>query len=351
MDKPEKLEPSRPKRQQQIPELFDSTRPYIVEALYPAYEVHLIGGPSGSGKTRYGLQLIVDQIMQGQKVFGWDSHPVPWCYISADRSYASICDTCRDLGYDPATLPILPIRDLETDATNYSIPWVIQQVKKFYPGSQLLVIESIGTFIPAGKINDYQVVSKFFRDLGRRCRREKITIIGIHHTSKEKADTAFSNDREKLLGSAAFSGFTETITMIAPAEPSNPKSPYRRVSIFPRNRTAAFTVGFKFGDEGRLIELAAGEKLPDARTGRPKRGAVTEEINRFFTALAGKKKHDFTITEILDFTKGSASRATVTRRLEELCDEGTLERSGTNRATVYTLVNIRDTKGFEALMP
>lgn len=351
MAKPEKLEPSRIKpRQLTIPEQFESTRPYIVEALYPAYEVHLIGGPSGSGKTRYTIQMVVDQIMEGLKVFGWDSHPVPWCYVSADRSYASICDTCRDLGYDPESLPILPIRDLETDATNYSIPWVLSQVKKYYPGTQLLVIESIGTFIPAGKINDYQIVSKFFRDLGRRCRRDKITIIGIHHTSKEKADTAFSNDREKLLGSAAFSGFTETITMIAPAEPSNPKSPFRRVSVFPRNRTAAFTVGFKFAEEGRMVQLGAGESLPEPNKHGNRRSDTDDSFNKFFAQLTAKGKHEFTIGDLLEYGRNSISKRTAIRRLEELCDKGTLERAGTGRSTSYVLANKRHLSQFDGII-
>lgn len=331
-----------------IREMFESTRPFIVDQILPAHEVHLIGGPSGAGKTRWTTQLL-QKLQAGEKIFGFQSHPTPYVYVASDRSYASMCETLRQQGIDPDTFNILPARDMESDTSQYSIPWLIALVKKHFPLAQLIVLESIATFIPGGqgKINDYHTVTKFLRQLGRLVYKEHYTIIGSHHTAKEKMESGYIMDREKLLGSGGWSGFVETIFMLNLLDASNPKSPFRRLSILPRN-APNFSVNYKFGEDGRLIEMATNEPVPIIGKGR--RSTANTEMDRFFTSLDQQHQTEFQIGEILTFTAGNISRATIVRRLEELVDNGVLERTGEGRGVKYVILGTSATAAFEGIL-
>jgi hypothetical protein len=307
---------------------FASTRPYLIDAILPAYEPHILGGPSGSGKTRWLFQML-ENWRQGLPIFGFESHPVPYVYVAADRSYASVCDTLRDIAIDPKSVPIIPALDLEQDVVGYTIPWLFDLVKSEHPEAKLIVVEGIGTFVPDGKVNDYHVVSGFLRKISRNCRKAGVTILGIHHTSKEKGGKdggGYENAREKLLGSAAWAAFAESIFMLDPFKASDPASPYRRLSVFPRNKTAGFIVNYKFGQNGVLQQIGD-QDLPQEstnRNGRPPDSGAAVEIYSFLTTLKSENRSAFEISELSSFVGDRVSRATLYRRVEKLVLDGIL---------------------------
>lgn len=316
---------------------FPDSRPWLIDALLPAYEVHLLGGPSGSGKTRWLFDLI-ENWQAGNSIFGFASHPVPYVYCAADRSYASVCDTCRDIGLDPSKVPILPALDLEKEG-GYSIAWLMGLIKTEFPAARLVLLEGIGTFVPGGKTNDYHVVSKFLRDLSRACRKEQVTIWGVHHTSKEKGkEGAYENSREKLLGSAAWSAFAESIFMLDLIKAGQAADPYRRLSVFPRNRTAGFVVNYKFGTSGRLIMVNPSEVPTLSNRTRPKAEEVIHLVQKF---AEEKGAACFDMKEILLALPDQPER-TVFRIVGEMVGRGYLAKV---KFGTYRLLSMKQLEG------
>ena len=62
-------------------------REYLIESWMPARQVHLLGGSSGAGKTRWLINMLETVWSKGDPVFGHNSHPVPWAFISGDRDW------------------------------------------------------------------------------------------------------------------------------------------------------------------------------------------------------------------------------------------------------------------------
>ena len=307
---------------------FASTRPYLIEALLPAYEVHILGGPSGVNKTRWLFQMLANW-SKGNSIFGFASNPVPYVYVSTDRSYASVCETLRDLEIDPDTVPIMPALDSEGEG-GYSIPWLFGQIKEDYPEAQFVILEGIATFVPKGEYNNYSVVASFLRKLSRACRKNKVTILGVHHTAKEKGGktSGYENDREKLLGSAAWSAFAETVFVMNFHDSSDRDNPYRVLSVFPRNKSADFVVTYRKGEHGRLTQLGVGDKPASLSTkGAPRDAKITSQVQMFVDELRMQGRKDFALQEILVKLGNEASRATLCRRCETLCQIGVLKNS------------------------
>src|SRR5690242_1448332 len=72
----------------------------LIDRILPVHEVHILGGPSGAGKTRWLFQML-QEWKAGNSVLGYASNPVPYAYVSTDRSRESVKRTCEDLGIDP----------------------------------------------------------------------------------------------------------------------------------------------------------------------------------------------------------------------------------------------------------
>jgi hypothetical protein len=344
LQKPERKSPiKRPAKSPAPRAVLPATRPYLIDTLIPEYEVHLVGGPSGAGKTRWLFQML-QQWQKGESVFGFRSHPAEYVYVATDRSYASVCETLRGLGLNPETVPILQALDLES-APGYSIPWLFKLLRERHPKAKLVIIEAIATFVPGGKSNDYHAVGKFLRELSRLCRKNKITIIGVHHTAKEKEKQAYTADREKLLGSGGWSAFAETLFVITPVKSQDPKSPFRRIVILPRNG-AGTVVNFKFNEAGRLIQLSNEEAVLAGAT-KEHRKPANEVLRDFFTALQSTKRTSFELYEALAATSNACSRRTAINRLKEFCDGGVLKKTAHG---TYEISGQIATAGFEGTL-
>lgn len=339
--------PKRPREKISAIDEIASDRPYLIDAILPAHEIHLVGGPSGAGKTRWLMQLI-NSWQQGHSVFGFDSHPVPYVYVATDRSKASVYATCRDIGLDPESIPILPALDLESELSGgYSISWLMKLIDEHFPKAKLLIIEAIGTFVPQGKTNDYNEVSKFLRRLSRLCRKRKITIIGIHHTAKEKGKEKYDSPRDKLLGSGGgWSGFSETVFIISLTEPGNPRS-IRRISVCPRVGSPDFDINFKFGDVGQIQYLTKEENAILTMSKKQRNLSAETALYDFFTALKEKKRIAFDLKDALAATSGLCSRSTLIRKIGEFCEEGVLNRDGHGN---YRLIGNPHADAFEGTL-
>lgn len=254
----------------------------------------------------------------------------------------------RELEIDPETIDIFPAFNLEPKEgfEIAGIDWLFKKVKEAYPSAKLWIIETIGAYVPGGKVNDYATVGKFLRALGRQAHKNGITLIATHHTAKQKGKDKYENPREQLMGSGGWGGFTETTFIMDFAEPDNPASPYRALTIMPRNGAPNVKFAYKFDKQGRLSQCSPDE-IPRTLRGRPRDSQVREAFNSYFETLGKKGIDTFKLADIVDALQSKVSRPTVVRRLEELCEEGTLERKA--RGT-YHLSGLKDTAQFEGVL-
>ena len=125
-----------------------------------------------------------------------------------------------------------------------------------------MVVEGLGGFVPKGQVNDYNAVAKFLRQLTRECQKRDITFLGVHHTSKSKEGEGYNNPREKLLGSAAWAAYCETILVLDFFNSSEVKNQYRVLHVLPRNHAPNMRRFYLLDQAqgGRLVETSRAQK-------------------------------------------------------------------------------------------
>jgi AAA domain len=218
---------------------------FLIESWLPSCETSLFGGPSGSGKSR----LLFDTLLRWQKgetVFGKRSNPVPWVYISADRSKESVHRTLHSMGIDPEDIPLLPAWDMSLDDTGY----LLDEIQKRQVG--LAVVESFGSFVsPPG---NSKCVKQFMLRCGRFMRDTGTTILGVMESPKLKPFERYEIARQRISGAAGWGHYSETIFLLEPTDLKNAEDPRRTLHICPRNG-AAEILEMTFTNTGHLETL------------------------------------------------------------------------------------------------
>jgi AAA domain len=208
---------------------------WIVDQILPAGELHIVGGPSGAGKTTWLMQFLTEW-SAGRPIFGYDSRPGPFIYVSLDRGEPSFRRTLRRLGIDPDTFPY--ICGLSSTKPVGSFEDVLELVKTKFSGKLegvTIVIEGISTLLPPkAKAIDYNQMFRFFAKLSAYCNELGITIIGVMHSPKMKETEMYLNPRQRILHSVAIGGVVETIILVEP-DHRHPIDKKRIITVLPRN--------------------------------------------------------------------------------------------------------------------
>jgi RecA-family ATPase len=220
---------------------------FLIEGILPAHEVHLLGGSSGSGKTTLVFQTLADW-QDGLPVFGHESHPVPYSYLSLDRSRSSVNRTLERLGLADRLTRIICQEHFKTSAT---ITNVVDVAARVHPDSKFFVIEGFQTLV-GDKGNSYSPVSSLLRHTATICSERQITILGVAHSPKMKMDEGFQHARELILGSVAWGAYSDTIITVQLDETTGNVT----VKVSPRN-AAAESFHYVYGVNGVLTELSA----------------------------------------------------------------------------------------------
>src|SRR2546425_5842464 len=125
----------------------------LIDVILPEREVSLLGGPAGSGKTTWALQTLVEQWQRGKDVLGFKSHPVPWMYVSSDRSLDSVSATLERIKVPSRDVRVVSCVDEELD----TIDALMKRVNKETPRPQFLLIDGFLNFLPdRTSMNDNQ---------------------------------------------------------------------------------------------------------------------------------------------------------------------------------------------------
>lgn len=280
---------------------------YVVDQIFPSYELHLFGGASGSGKTTLAGQVIEDW-RHGKPVFGYKSFPAPFCYIACDRSLRSIQATLRRIGVPYEEWPLLSLVD---HGITISTPLqIVKRARELCPAVEVIFLDGIHTLCPGGHINDYGPVQEFLTNCTRICQKEKVTMFGLGHATKVKEGESFLHPRHRFLGSVAWGGFSDTMIIIDQVKPQDPADTTRTVCVLPRN-TEGMTLRYEIID-GKFVQITdVGNTLLDRWLLQFKSGDTVSTAN---IQTEGERLN--------------ISRSTITRWIKNSVDLGKLLKTG-----------------------
>lgn len=186
----------------------------------------------------------------GKPVLGYDSHPAPWVYVSTDRSLEGVERQLNRMHIPLSTFPYVSTVGLADDVRDH-----IKAGSDKCPGAKVFVIEGMSG-LPQLKEKSqdggYGTVRRWLGRLTNYCQDSDITIIGIVHSPKMKADSRYMDPRQRVMGSVAWGAYSETIFLIEAANEDKPDS-HRTLLCLPRN-TASITQELMFNECGRLVE-------------------------------------------------------------------------------------------------
>jgi hypothetical protein len=280
---------------------------FLIDKILPANEVHIIAGPSGSGKTTWALQTFVLDWQHGRDVLGFRSFPVPWMYVSSDRSLKSVHATMERL-----KIPQDAVRTASAvDAGLHDMGKLLKVSNSLVPRPEFLYIDGMLNLLPDNvHPNDNKAVCKWLADQTRMCDREGLTIMGSLHSPKMKKDEWYDNPRQRISGGASWAGFADTIILIEPTSPDDPQAEHqRRLLVLPRNYSS-ISVDLVFNSEGRLIEQD--------------RELAEGLLFAFLEAM--KPDTAFTTEQVLDALGDKVSRRTIFNWLDKAAADGAIIR-------------------------
>lgn len=215
---------------------------FLIEDILPSSEVHLLGGSSGSGKTTFLFQTIAEW-QEGRDVLGHKSHPVPYSYVSVDRSQSSVERTLQRLGLKGVITRMVCREELQS---GLNLASVLNAAQDKYPDSRCYFIEGFQTLV-GDRGNSYAPVAAMLGATTQICAERDITIVGVCHSPKLKVEEGFQHPREMLLGSVAWAAFSDTVITMD----MNEKTGLITTTVLPRN-AAKEEFHFKFGKNGVL---------------------------------------------------------------------------------------------------
>jgi RecA-family ATPase len=219
---------------------------YIIDGLVPKHEVHLLAGVSGSGKTTWLFHTLLDWQM-GINVLGFKSNPVPWCYVSADRSLASAYRTMAAMGIPAGSFPMLSAHGADKK------DWgkIIDTLAGMDEGIELAVIEGFASLLGGTGNATHREVSNFIHKVCEDCAPSKrfpngLTVIGVMESPKSKEHEKYSLPRQRVSGVATWGHMADCIFLVEHANVQKRGDPHRTLFVCPRiGKDLEFAGSFK----------------------------------------------------------------------------------------------------------
>jgi hypothetical protein len=293
------------------------TFPDPIPGVLPFGTVTIFAGAPGVGKTAMLAEWCV-RWRDGRTICGHaTSAPTGFYYIAADRQWAS-----HQQWFDAVGFPEIPHYSLADDAK-----FDLSELLKPYNALQLLTrsldaldplpgahvfIDPISPIYIAGNPNSARDVARTLLGVSREAQARQINITCTAHFGKQKADKneRYVRPQDRIAGSGAFSGFSDTQIYLIDPEP--PIQPYHVLGWNPRHsRPEDFN--FTRNDQGLFVPY---DVMQDDAT-------ASEILDSFDDSGATS----IAVLRERAIQKGH-SRATVTRAVSRLLTEGRVCKLG-----------------------
>lgn len=314
--------------------------PHPLEPILLRTTVNLLAGSPGVGKTAF-LAWFIRRIQLQEKVFGRQPAAIPFQgFIGADRSWTESTSRWMDLEeLDP--LPHYSLQDdrsfrkarlrnkrdritIFTECLAALSPGGDGQ----FPAGSLIYVDPLALFL-GGNLIDYDTCLVACSEIREICTDRGISILGTAHAAKQKAEKKdrYLRLQDRILGSAALFGYTDTQLYLASPEECGVES-YTFLWAPHHAPTEIFSLD---RDERGLF--VPGEKILDD-------ALVDERVQWILDLLEKATSHTLELFTIVRVGKERGlSRSTVKRQLELLVKEGSVERiaHGRYRLVLLTL--------------
>lgn len=284
---------------------------YFLDRFLAKRQVNLIGGSSGAGKTTLIFQLYRAS-REGVPFLGMKVPPIKWGYIAGDRTAESVMETQKRVGAEDLKIFSLVDKNLIGAELDKKVIPMLPAFLGYKP--DLVYVDGFTVMVPDGDMNNYHVVAKWIARLQRFCSRQDMTILGAAHVPKVREGDRLLDPRQRIMGSAAFGGYTEDMIIIDRVYKKDQESA-RLIHILPRNgQERQIKASFQ---DGLIVPDMEEEKKEENRSGMADflLGSLLVAGARFMSA-------DF---EIMAKQKG-VSRPTYYRWLAKLVTQGRLAK-------------------------
>ena len=275
--------------------------------------INILAGSSGVGKTCL-LAWLLTRFRDGLPLFGRPVNtPAKIGYISADRGGASARYWFVKAGY--GTIPMYSFADDPQFAptrlrNKLQLISVLDKAIDMLelPPRSLLAVDPIALFF--GNLNDYHTCAVACLEIRRLCTAKQITLIGLAHASKQKADKHDRYERlqDRINGSSAQLGYGDTQMYLA-----SPQETGQKHYTFMWHPHTAPAEEFPLGRD------AEGMFVPWATS------IAAQQENEVYAAIPADQSI-IPLATIIGLCTG-ISHATIFRRLKELTTEGLIEKA------------------------
>lgn len=297
-----------------------------VPSLFTVGSITLLSGPSGAGKTTLMADWLT-RLRDGRSICYQPAFPPPYIgVIATDRPWRDHQAWFDKAGF--TRVPHYSLRDDEKlDWDRFLRPTHLpglfrdalsrldaQHPSGAMPPGSLVFVDTLMMYLP-GNLIDYRQTAVGISKLDQIIQKRKLVLIGTAHTSKQKSapDQQYTRPQDRILGSMALLGYTDTQVFLLPPlddEKDDPASVCSTVGIISHHKRPI------------IMEL-----VRDTQTG-------------LFVPYRHTVEEDARIQELLSVVlpEPNASR---TRELVEYA----ADNLNLNRRTVHRWLNILENRG------
>jgi RecA-family ATPase len=222
----------------------DQKFPDPIKGVIPFGTVNVFAGAPGVGKTAMIMDWIA-RMLTNRTIWGYQtSAPTGIYYIAADRQWRSHARWLELAGIPEGTVKHYSIADdAQLDLGRISnagdaLEFFAYCLEKLdpQPGGFLVIDPGSPIFI-AGSPNSSRDVARTLLTLSRIAQHKQITIILSAHFGKQSGDTKdrYVRPQDRIAGSVAFSGFSDTQIYLVDPEPQNDQ-PFHIMGWVPRHQ-------------------------------------------------------------------------------------------------------------------
>lgn len=236
--------------------------PDPIPGVIPFGTLTVFAGAAGVGKTA----MLADWIQRWRThrpIWGHRTHaPTAFCYVAADRQWASHQQWFDTVGYPDipryslADDPTFDLNSLTNPRTALDLlPRALDKAFNNRPcpeGAHVFIDPASPLFI-VGNPNSQRDVARTLLGMSRECQTRQINITLTAHFSKQAANPQdrYSRPQDRIAGSGAFAGFSDTQIYMLDPEPSAGQ-PWHVLGWVPRH-AAPETFNCRRADNGLFV--------------------------------------------------------------------------------------------------